>query len=73
MIGKVIGAVVGNRIAQHTRGVKGPTGAALGVVATTLLGRLSLPGMLAIAAGGYAAKRLSEKKDTKSKDTTATL
>ena len=63
MIGKIIGAFVGDKLAKQTSGVGGATGAALGVVATSLIARLSLPSMLAILAGGYAAKRLSERGD----------
>ena len=62
MIGKVIGAFVGDKLAKQTRGIGGPTGAALGVVATTLIGRLSLPGMIAVGAGGYLAKKLAERR-----------
>jgi hypothetical protein len=64
MIGKVIGAFVGDKLAKQTRGMGGATGAALGVAATSLIARLSLPSMLAILAGGYAAKRYSERNGT---------
>jgi hypothetical protein len=63
MIGKIIGAVAGKKAADHMRGVSGPTGAILGAAAPMLLRRLSLPGMLAIAAGGYAFKRYKDKQD----------
>ncbi len=62
MIGKIIGAFVGDRLAKRTGGLSGAQGAALGVVGTAVLRRISLPAMAAIAAGGYAAKKLSEKK-----------
>lgn len=61
MIGKVIGAVVGDRLAKKTSAVGGAGGAALGVVAATVLRRMSLPAMLALSAGGYLAKKMSEK------------
>lgn len=61
MIGKIIGAFVGDRLAKRTSGMSGAKGAALGVVGTAVLRRISLPAMAAIAAGGYAAKKLSEK------------
>lgn len=64
MIGKVIGALVGDKLAKQTRGVSGGSGALMGVVAASVLRRLSLPAMLAIGAGGYLAKKASEK-DTK--------
>ena len=63
MIGKIIGAVAGKKAADHMRGVSGPTGAILGATAPMLLRRLSLPAMLAIAAGGYAFKRYKDKRD----------
>jgi len=60
MIGKVLGAYLGGRVAQRVRGLEGPTGAALGVLAPVVLRRLSWPAMLALGAGGYLAKRLAE-------------
>ncbi|NVD44990.1 hypothetical protein [Qipengyuania atrilutea] len=60
MIGKVIGAFVGDKLAKKTGDIDGATGAVLGVVATTVLRRMSLPAMLAIGAGGYLAKKLGE-------------
>ena len=65
MIGKVIGAFVGDKIAKQTSGVGGATGAALGVVATTVLRRMSLPAMIAIGAGGYVAKKMLDKRADK--------
>ena len=62
MIGKLIGAIAGAKAADHMRGVSGTTGAVLGAAAPFILRRLSLPAMLAVAAGGYAYKRYSEKQ-----------
>lgn len=63
MIGKVIGAFVGDKIAKQTSvGIGGAGGAALGVIAATALRRMSLPAMIALGAGGYLAKKLTEKK-----------
>ena len=59
MIGKVLGAFVGGKLAQRARGIEGPTGAALGVLAPALLRRLNWPAMLAIGAGGFLAKTLA--------------
>jgi hypothetical protein len=67
MIGKIIGAVAGKKAADHMRGVSGPTGALLGAAAPVILRRLSLPAMLAIAAGGYAYKRYTDKRETRAK------
>ena len=63
MIGKVIGAFVGDRLAKQTSGIGGASGAALGVVATTVLRRMSLPAMLALGVGGYVAKRVLDKRE----------
>lgn len=62
MIGKMIGALVGGRMAQQARGIEGPTGALLGVAATTALRRMSLPTMAALGVGGYFAKKYFDKQ-----------
>lgn len=62
MIGKVIGAFIGGKAAQHVRGIQGPTGAALGVLAPMVLRRMSWPAMAAIGIGGYLAKKASDRK-----------
>lgn len=58
MIGKIAGAFLGGKVAQHTRGIGGPTGAALGVLAPLVLGRLGWPVVAALGVGGYLAKRM---------------
>lgn len=63
MIGKIIGASLGAKAAQNTKNIGGPMGAAIGAAAPFILRRLSIPAMLAIAAGGYAYKKYSEKND----------
>lgn len=60
MIGKILGAFVGGKVAQHVRGIEGPTGAAIGVLAPALLRRLSLPTMIALGVGGYLAKKVMD-------------
>ncbi|UYH55103.1 hypothetical protein N6L26_00590 [Qipengyuania sp. SS22] len=62
MIGKVIGAFVGDRLAKQTGGIGGASGAALGVVATSVLRRMSLPAMVALGVGGYVVKKVIDKK-----------
>ncbi|MEP2234144.1 MAG: hypothetical protein ABJM58_01535 [Alteripontixanthobacter sp.] len=67
MIGKVIGAALGSKVAKNTRGIGGTTGAALGAFAPAVLARLSIPTMLAVAAGGYAYKKYQDKQTAKAK------
>ena len=63
MIGKIIGGIVGAKMAKsEPGGLQGPGGALLGIGAAALARRLSLPAMLAIAAGGYAFKRYQDKQ-----------
>ncbi len=61
MIGKIIGAFVGDRLAKKTSTMGGASGAALGVVASTVLRRMSLPAMLALGVGGYVAKKVLDR------------
>lgn len=63
MIGKVIGAFVGDKLAKQTSGLGGASGAAIGVVAASVLRRMSLPAMIALGAGGYVAKKVFEKRE----------
>ena len=76
MIGKVIGAFVGDKLAKQTSGLGGAGGAALGVIAASVLRRMSLPAMLALGAGGYVAKKVMEKrsasKEAPASETTST-
>lgn len=65
MIGKVLGAFVGGKVAQHVRGIEGPTGAALGVLAPALIRRLSWPTMIALGVGGYLAKQVVDREASK--------
>lgn len=62
MLGKIIGATIGNQVAKSTRGIGGPTGAALGFILPAVIRRISIPTMLALGAGGYLAKRMAEKR-----------
>ena len=61
MIGKVLGAIAGAEASKYTRQIGGTGGAILGALAVPVLGRLRLPALLALGAGGYLAKKLSEK------------
>lgn len=62
MIGKIIGAIAGEKIAKRVNGIGGTGGALLGVGAATLLRRLGPVGLVAAAVGGYAIKRYAEKR-----------
>ncbi|KLI64947.1 hypothetical protein [Aurantiacibacter marinus] len=64
MIGKIIGAGVGAALSKQTRSIGGTTGAVLGTVAVPIISRMSLPAMLAIAAGGYVVKKFADKGRT---------
>ena len=65
MIGKIIGAYAGEKLAKQTTALGGASGAALGVVGATILRRVSLPAMIALGAGGYVAKKLYERSQAK--------
>lgn len=62
MIGKVIGAIAGAKVADQTSKIGGATGAAIGVVAPMVLRRLSIPAMIALGVGGYALTKWSDRK-----------
>ena len=63
MLKRIIGAAVGAKLAKNSPAVGGATGAALGAAVPWVIGRLSLPGMIALAAGGYVAKRYMDKRE----------
>lgn len=63
MIGKIIAAVAGKKVADQTSSIGGTGGALLGVAAATLARRLGPVGLVAMAAGGYALKRHLDKRE----------
>ena len=63
MLGKILGAVAGKQIADHSAGVSGPTGMIAGALAGSVLRRASIPALIAITAGGYAYKKWSDKRE----------
>lgn len=67
MFGKIIGAAVGGKLAKQTSGMGGTTGAMIGAAVPFVLSRLSIPAMIVLGVGGYAAKKFLDKDDT-SKD-----
>lgn len=62
MLGKVIGAMAGERIAREISGVSGTGGALLGVAAATVLRRIGPVGLVALAATGYVLKKHRERR-----------
>ena len=63
MIGKIIGAYAGSKLAKGSQGgIEGPGGAMLGLAAATIARRMSWPALLAITAGGYVMKRFMDGK-----------
>ncbi|MCB2048449.1 MAG: hypothetical protein KDE32_09515 [Novosphingobium sp.] len=66
MLGKIIGAIAGSKIADRVSGINSPMGAAAGVVTATALRRMSLPALIVLGAGGYLAKRIFDKKQSES-------
>lgn len=65
MLGKIIGAIAGKRMAQNVAGVDGTAGALLGVGAATMLKRLGPVGLVAAAAGGYVLKKRYDKQQAR--------
>lgn len=62
MIGKIVSALIGKKIASRTPGVDAGTGAVIGLVAETALRRMGPLGFAAAAAGGWAVSRHLKKK-----------
>ena len=62
MLGKLLGAAVGAKVAEHSTKVGGVSGALLGAGSVALIRRMSFPALIAVAAAGYAYTRLAEKK-----------
>jgi hypothetical protein len=64
MLTKVLGAFLGGKAAERTRGIGGPTGAALGVLVPVIIRRMSWPAMVALGIGGYVAKKVIDREAT---------
>ena len=63
MIGKMIGAFAGSKLAKNTSGLGGSTGAVIGIGAMALAKRMSLPVLVAVTAGSYFAKKYFDEQD----------
>ena len=62
MIGKIIGAIAGSKLAENSRSIGGPAGALLGIGAATLARRMSLLVLIAASVGGYLIKKRMDRK-----------
>ena len=65
MIGKIIGAAAGAAAGNAARGMSGPGGAALGILAASVARRMGIFGLIAATAGGYLLKKLAEKGEAR--------
>jgi hypothetical protein len=72
MIGKIVGAMAGAKMANSVRGgLGGPGGALLGAGAASVAKRLGPVGLIAALAGGYFLKRHYDQSQSPSPKTTA--
>jgi len=63
MIGRIVSALAGRSIARHVGTTAGGLrGAAIGAALPTVMRRMGPVGMIAAAAGGYAVKRMLDKR-----------
>lgn len=67
MIGRILSALAGRSIARNVGGPGGGMrGMAIGAALPTLARRMGPMGMIAAAAGGYAVKRMLDKRRAQS-------
>ena len=67
MFRQIIGAALGSKLAKQAPAVGGATGAAIATAVPFVLSRMSIPAMLVLGAGGYAAKRYFGNKEQETK------
>ena len=73
MIGRIFTALVGRSIARNVGTTAGGLrGAAIGAAVPTLIRRMGPMGMIAAAVGGYAVKRMLDKRRLRQSAPTAT-
>lgn len=63
MIGKIIGAIAGNQVSKRVQGLDTTTGTIIGMALPILLRRISPITLMAIAAGAYTCKLVTDQKD----------
>jgi len=72
MLGKIISAMVGKKIAERTHGMSDGNGALVGLaiatVAPKVLRRMGPGGVIAAATGGWLVSRYLRKKQTRQRD-----
>lgn len=64
MLRRIIGGLIGKQASKHIGSMGGTTGMVLGTIAFPIISRMRLSTMLALGAGGYAAKKLMDRKRT---------
>lgn len=63
MLGKLISMVAGRAVARQVGGsTAGPAGLVVGALLPSVVRRLGPGGMVAAAVGGYALKKLAERR-----------
>lgn len=65
MIRRLIGAAIGSRVARKHPAAGGATGAMLATAVPFIISRVSLPAMVVLGVGGYAAKRYMDRNGKK--------
>jgi hypothetical protein len=63
MIRRLIGAAIGASVAKRHPAAGGITGAVLASAVPFVLTRISLPAMVVMGVGGYAAKRFMDRRE----------
>lgn len=64
-MGDLLGAIAGNKAAEHVRGVNGTAGTLLRFATPTVLRRMGPLGLVAAVAGGYAYKTYAKRQEVK--------
>lgn len=62
MLGKIIGARMGQELARRTSNLSTTAGAAIGAVAPTVLRRVGIPALVVLGVGGFAVKKLLDRR-----------